>query len=95
MAGTYPDYTANTQDTSADIPGRATIANAADYNAHDVEILSHQTLLIALRARVNENGFFVPVTSASGNAPNNSIFYSSDESKLVYKDPNGTINTLY
>jgi hypothetical protein len=45
MPGTYPDYLPNTQDTQYDIPGRTDIANAADYNDHDREILKHQDLL--------------------------------------------------
>jgi hypothetical protein len=45
MPGTYPDYSANTQDTKYDIPGRLDIANAADYNDHDREILAHQAAI--------------------------------------------------
>ena len=48
----YPIYTANTQDTQYDIPGRTDIANASDYNAHDAEILAHQTALISNDSRL-------------------------------------------
>jgi hypothetical protein len=95
MPGTYPDYTANTQDTSRDIAGRTEIANASDYNAHDTEILAHQTQLLSIRGRVNSDGFFIPVNVEDANAPNNSIYYSNNQSKLVYKDSSGTVNTLY
>ena len=46
MPNTFPNYQSNTQDTKNDIPSRADIANASDYNLHDVEILTHQRLLI-------------------------------------------------
>jgi hypothetical protein len=40
-------------------------------------------------------GFLLPITSADATAPNNSIYYSSDASKLVYKDGAGAVNDLY
>lgn len=52
MPGTYPVYSANTQDTKYDIPGRTDIANAADYNDHDREILTHQSVLINHENRI-------------------------------------------
>lgn len=36
---------------------------------------------------------FEPLADAS--APNHSLYYSSDQSKLVYKDGGGTVNNLY
>jgi len=62
MPGTYPSYTLNTQDTSHDLPGRTDIANAADYNDHDVQIVAHQAVLINHEARVTniENRVVVP-----------------------------------
>lgn len=39
--------------------------------------------------------FFMPVTSTDAAAPNNSIYYSTDASKLVYKDSGGVVNALY
>jgi len=36
-----------------------------------------------------------PHTSTDAAAPNNSIYYSSTQSKLVYKDSGGTVNNLY
>jgi hypothetical protein len=52
MPGTYPNYTANTQDISHDLPGRIDIANAADYNDHDAQIIAHQAILINHEARI-------------------------------------------
>jgi hypothetical protein len=39
--------------------------------------------------------YYRPATSTNAAAPNNSMFYSSDNSKLVYKDAGGTVNNLY
>lgn len=59
MPGSYPKYTDNTQDTQYDIPGRKDLANAADYNDHDREILAHQAIL------VNHNGRIVLLEAAA------------------------------
>jgi len=59
MPGSYPNYTENTQDTQYDIPGRKDLANAADYNDHDREILAHQAIL------VNHNGRIVLLEAAA------------------------------
>jgi hypothetical protein len=40
-------------------------------------------------------GAITPATIADASAPNNSIYYSSTASKLVYKDSGGTVNNLY
>ena len=45
--------------------------------------------------RVDGNGYFIPVSSADASAPNNSIYYSTDAGKLVYKDAGGTPRSLY
>jgi len=44
---------------------------------------------------ITKDGFIKPVTSADAAAPNNSIYYSSTQSKLVYKDSGGGVNNLY
>lgn len=44
---------------------------------------------------VNEDGYIRPLSSADASAPNNSIYYSTDQSKLCYKDSLGTVNDLY
>lgn len=46
-------------------------------------------------ARFNKFGLWQPPTSTNAAAPNNSVFYSSDNSKFVYKDSGGTVNNLY
>jgi len=46
-------------------------------------------------ASVGKGGSFNPVSLADSAAPNNSIYYSTDASKLVYKDGGGVVNNLY
>jgi hypothetical protein len=41
------------------------------------------------------NGGFLPVSLSDAAAINGSLYYSSTQSKLVYKDPSGTVNVLY
>jgi hypothetical protein len=53
------------------------------------------TLLEKLGDESIQNGYFLPISSADADAPLNSIYYSTDSSKLVYKDSGGTINDLY
>ncbi|MCK5603558.1 discoidin domain-containing protein [Candidatus Pacearchaeota archaeon] len=44
---------------------------------------------------VDSNGYLKPISSTDAVAPNNSIYYSTTQSKLVYKDSVGTANNLY
>ena len=44
---------------------------------------------------IDKDGFLKPISSADASAPNNSIYYSTDAAKLVYKDSGGTPNALY
>jgi hypothetical protein len=44
---------------------------------------------------IDGGGFINPRSSVDGNAPNNSVYYSETQSKLVYKDPGGSVNDLY
>jgi hypothetical protein len=63
----------------------------------NTEMLLRQILelLIKLGDESIQNGYFLPVSSADADAPNNSIYYSTDASKLVYKDSGGIVNNLY
>lgn len=40
-------------------------------------------------------GYYQPISSSDSDAPNNSVYFSTDQSKLVYKDENGIVNDLY
>lgn len=39
--------------------------------------------------------FFLPASVADGAAPNNSIYFSTTQGKLVYKDAGGVVHDLY
>lgn len=44
---------------------------------------------------VNTDGTIVPVSLADASAANSTIYYSTTQSKLVFKDSGGTVNALY
>lgn len=44
---------------------------------------------------IREDGSLEPVSLADADAQNNSIYYSTDQSKLVFKDSGGVVNDLY
>jgi hypothetical protein len=44
---------------------------------------------------VRSDGTIKPISLADASAPNDSIYYSTTQSKLVYKDSGGTVNNLY
>ncbi len=44
---------------------------------------------------IDANGFLKPKHSADAGAPNDSLYYSTDAAKLVYKDGGGTVHALY
>ena len=52
-------------------------------------------LLIKLGDQSIQGGYFLPVTSADADAPTGSIYYSTDQNKLVFKDYSNIINDLY
>jgi hypothetical protein len=45
--------------------------------------------------KVSKGGYLHPVSSANADAPSGTIYYSTDASKLVFKDSGGTVNNLY
>lgn len=64
---------------------------------NNVEMLLKQIyiLLEKLQTQSISGGYFLPISSADADAPLNSIYYSTDQSKLVYKDAGGVVNDLY
>lgn len=58
-------------------------------------LLKIALLLEKLESQSVQGGFFLPVSSADVDAPLNSIYYSTDSSKLVYRDSLGVVNDLY
>lgn len=68
------------------------IQNVASQTAHSLVINnSSASALTFFRA----NGTFKPVSLANTAAENDSIYFSTDANKLVYKDSSGTVNNLY
>jgi len=45
--------------------------------------------------QIRTDGSFKPPSLADAEAQNNSIYYSTTQSKLVYKDSGGIVNDLY
>lgn len=41
------------------------------------------------------DGSFIPASLADADAANNSVYYSTTQAKLVYKDASGTVRDLY
>ena len=52
-------------------------------------------LLEKLESQSISTGFFIPRESADADAPNNSIYFSTDSNTLVYRDSLGVVNSLY
>lgn len=51
---------------------------------------------VALTSAIfRSDGSIIPASLADAAATNNSIYYSTTLSKLVYKDSGGTVNALY
>lgn len=44
---------------------------------------------------IDSSGYIKPISSTDTSAPNNSIYFSTTQNKLVYKDSSGNINNLY
>ena len=67
------------------------------HTQRNTEMLLRQILELRIKLgnESSQNGQFLPISSADADAPLNSIYYSTDSSKLVYKDSGGTVNDLY
>lgn len=58
-------------------------------------VLGNEWLTLGTDASATFGGAIKPKSLADGSAPNNSIYYSTTASKLVYKDSGGSVNALY
>ena len=45
--------------------------------------------------KIFNKGYYQPISSTDADAPNNSIYYSTTQSVLCYKDSLGVSNPLY
>lgn len=61
----------------------------------NLDALSFFNIVAEKAGRVDENGAFQPPSLADNDANNNSVYYSTTQSKLVYKDNSGVVNDLY
>ena len=59
------------------------------------EDVSEFTALISNIQKFNNDGSLAIVSLADADAVNNSLYFSTTQAKLVYKDNNGVINNLY
>lgn len=74
--------------------------NGIKLNVTDTSSATNSTLLdlqVASSSKfsVHKTGAIIPVSLADSAAPNSSIYYSTDASKLVFKDSGGVVNNLY
>jgi len=44
--------------------------------------------------KIFNKGYYQPISSTDADAPNNSVYYSTTQSALVYKDAGGTATPL-
>jgi len=44
---------------------------------------------------MDTSGALIVASIADASAPNSSLYYSTDQARLVYKDSGGTVNNLY
>lgn len=96
-SGTYSTASGYYNTAGASSNTHAFGSNITNNVANSVEIGVSNTSKISILSAgtVTLRGALQPVTLADGSAPNNSIYYSSTASKLVYKDAGGTVNNLY
>ena len=73
-------------------PGKVIIQQVSGQTAN---LQEWQNASGTILCSINVSGAFQPVSIADSSAPNNSIYYSTTASKLVYKNSSGTVNNLY
>jgi len=76
--------------SAARVPLTSQLAAAQTADAFQVKSSGGSTLMAILAG-----GGVQPASMADGSAPNNSIYYSTTASKLVFKDAGGAVNALY
>lgn len=72
--------------------GTSTINNRLEVNG---AVSSSGGFKISNVERIDSGGFFRPTGSDDSSAFTNSIYYSTDQDKLCYKDPGGNVHALY
>lgn len=64
-------------------------------SSQSANLMEWQDSSAATLSGVSSNGGFIPASMADSAAANNTIYYSTTASKLVYKTSGGTVNNLY
>ncbi len=65
------------------------------HSTQTANLTEWQNSAASVLSSIDPTGAFNPPSMADSAAANNSIYYSTDASKLVYKDPGGSVNNLY
>jgi len=65
------------------------------YSSQTANLVEWQNSSGTAMAGVSKNGGLIPASMADSAAANNTVYYSTTASRLVYKDGSGTVNNLY
>ncbi len=76
------------------LSGETAISAHVNQNFDDIKTAVNDSVTTFSLA-VDDDSYLTPISSADSAAPNTSIYYSTTQSKLVFKDSTGTINDLY
>jgi hypothetical protein len=91
-----PDYN---KDASICYDGTDLVVNPKELGSGDLKVSGKANATEGFKANgtllIDSSGYIKPVSSTDAAAPNNSIYYSTTQSRLVYKDSSGTANALY
>lgn len=88
----------NEAEADGDITNAYYIKVQRTANTVSVKPIESEFLIVASLSsgmQIRGDGTIQPTSTADSVAPNDSIYYSTDQSKLVYKDSGGTVNDLY
>lgn len=76
-------------------PQSGSTSNYGIYSAGGNNVLLGTTYLGSTSLYVRSDGSIKPASLSDASASNDSIYYSTTQGKLVYKDSGGTVNSLY
>jgi hypothetical protein len=67
---------------------------SVDISTGDLDVVN-DGIMTNSSLRIDNSGYIYPCSSTNSAAPNNSIFYSTDNTNLAYKDSGGTTHDLH
>jgi len=62
---------------------------------NEIRLMTNNLTRLIISETIRFNGALQPASLANADAANDSVYYSTTASKLVYKDSGGTVNNLY